>query len=219
MRILALESASSAASVAIWAKGGIKAEMTLCDGRTHSERLLPLIESALRATSLEVSDMDAVAVSVGPGSFTGIRIGVATANALALAANLPVIEVMTLEALALAAVQPTVLALLDARNERAYAALYHDLSPVWGPEALAFSEIAARTPPEAAVAGDVLQQNAPALAHLNFVPAHSAFPRAGLVAAVAAVKLGSGETRRQARPVYLLKPQAQRQLEAKRLSC
>lgn len=218
MRLLALESASAAASVAVWEDGAVKAEMTLCDGRTHSEKLLPLVEAALGALPLEVSDMDAVAVSVGPGSFTGIRIGVATANALAFAAGIPVIEVMTLEALACASSYPQTLALLDARNGRAYAALYKNAALVWGPDALPFGEIAARIPDGTVAVGDVLKENAPELSRCVFIHACCAYPRAGLVAQIAARKLEAGETRAAAKPMYLLKPQAQRQLEAQTLA-
>ncbi len=211
MKLLAIESSGAAASAAILEDGDIKAEFFMNDGKTHSEKLLPLIERMLHALSLEIRAMDAVAVSVGPGSFTGLRIGVATANALAFAHSIPVVETPTLAALARGATAKNVLALLDAGNERAYAAYYEDGAPIWGPEALPLTELAPRVSPGAVAAGDL----APDTANKLRLPFYRAFPRAGFVAEAAAVLLAAGHTVREARPLYLLKPQAQRLLEEK----
>ena len=102
------------------------AEYTLNIRKTHSERLLPLIDALLRESAVEREQLEAVAVAVGPGSFTGIRIGVATARALAQGLAIPAAGVSTLEALAEAVPTPGALIcpLLDARRNEVYGALY-----------------------------------------------------------------------------------------------
>ncbi len=213
MKLLAIESSGAVASVAVWEGGETKVEFSLNDGRTHSEKLMPLVQRALSELSLELRAINAVAVSVGPGSFTGLRIGVATANALAFASGIPVIETPTLLALAKGAAAENVLALLDARNDRAYAAYYNKGALVWGPEALALAELASRVPPETAAVGDLNPANSEKLR----LPFYRALPRAGLVAEAAAELFAAGTNNvvREARPLYLLKPQAQRLLEEK----
>ncbi len=212
MRLLAIESSGAVASAAVWADGETKAEFSLNDGKTHSEKLVPLIERALTELSLEIRAMEAVAVSVGPGSFSGLRIGVATANAIAYANGIPVVETPTLLALAKGAASENVLALLDARNDRAYAAYYNKCVLSWGPEALALVDLAARVPKGTAAVGDLSPTQAAKLG----LPFHRALPRAGLVADVAAVLFAAGiNIVHEARPLYLLKPQAQRLLEEK----
>ncbi len=209
MILLAIESSGAVASAAVWEDGCTRAEFSLNDGKTHSEKLLPLIGSALSALSLDIQAMDAVAVSVGPGSFTGLRIGVATANALAFANGIPVVETPTLAALAKGAAVENVLALIDAGSGRAYAAYYSDDALVWGPEALPISELAPRVPIGTAAVGDL----APASAQMLGLPFYRAMPRAGLVAETAAALFAAGRAVKEARPLYLLKPQAQRLLE------
>ncbi len=212
MKLLAIESSGAVASAAVWAEGETRAEFSLNDGKTHSEKLMPLIERALEELSLEIQAMDAIAVSVGPGSFSGLRIGVATANALAYANGVPVIETPTLMALAKCATAENALALLDARNERAYAAYYVNGVLEWGPEALPLAGIAARVPAGTIAAGDLETASAGKLG----LPFYRALPRAGLVAEAAAALFAAGtNVVREARPLYLLKPQAQRMLEEK----
>ncbi len=213
MKLLAIESSGAIASAAIWADGETKAEFSLNDGKTHSEKLVPLIERALSELALDIRAMDAVAVSVGPGSFSGLRIGVATANAIAYANCIPVIETPTLLALARGATSANILALLDARNERAYAAYYDRGAPVWGPEALTIAGLASRVPPETVAVGDL----SPTAAEKLRLPFYRALPRAGLVAETAAELFAAEKASavREARPLYLLKPQAQRLLEEK----
>lgn len=102
------------------------AEQTLNVGKTHSERLMPLVDGMLRGSGIEREQIQAVAVAAGPGSFTGIRIGVATARALAQGLSIPAVGVSTLEAMAGAIHLPGMLIcpLLDARRNEVYSALY-----------------------------------------------------------------------------------------------
>lgn len=102
------------------------AEFTLNIRKTHSERLMPLIDALLKESAVEREQLQAVAVAAGPGSFTGIRIGVSTARALAQGLAIPAVGVSTLQALAEAVPSPGALVcpLLDARRNEVYSALY-----------------------------------------------------------------------------------------------
>ena len=97
MKILAIESSSLVASAAVLEDDIIKAEYVLNNKKTHSQTLLPMIDEVLRHSETEASEVDAVAVSSGPGSFTGLRIGAATAKGIGMALNKPLIAVPTLD--------------------------------------------------------------------------------------------------------------------------
>lgn len=126
MRVLGIETATWTASVAIIDEGQTLAEHTLPQSASHGTSLFPLIGDALRSTALRLSDIELLAVSIGPGSFTGLRIGLSVVKGLALATGTPVIGVPTLEALAFAVgPQPQLLwATLDARKREVYAAAF-----------------------------------------------------------------------------------------------
>jgi tRNA threonylcarbamoyladenosine biosynthesis protein TsaB len=122
MRILALDTATEACSVALLSDGGLIGRFQEV-GRGHAEQILGMVDATLAEAGLPLSMLDAIAASVGPGAFTGVRISVSVAQGLAFGAGLPVIAVTTLEALALAAVRggaAQVLACLDARMGEVY---------------------------------------------------------------------------------------------------
>ncbi|MFQ5456847.1 MAG: tRNA (adenosine(37)-N6)-threonylcarbamoyltransferase complex dimerization subunit type 1 TsaB [Myxococcota bacterium] len=124
--VLAVETATDTGSVALVSKEGVRAEITLGLALRHGDRILGAIDYALAETSLRIPDLAALAVSAGPGSFTGLRIGLATVKGLAEAHPLPIVAVPTLEALALNAPggEVPVCPLLDARKGEVYGALY-----------------------------------------------------------------------------------------------
>ncbi len=131
MKILAVDSSGLVASAAIWEgnpgeNGSILALSSTDYKKTHSQTLLPMIDSICKEISAMAEDFDAVAVSAGPGSFTGLRIGSATAKAIAMAADAPVIEVPTLSGLAfnLWGAGSLVCPMMDARRNQVYTALY-----------------------------------------------------------------------------------------------
>ena len=128
MLILALESSAKAASVALCRDGVLIAQSQQCSGLTHSCTLLPLAEQMLKNTDTKLADVDAIAVARGPGSFTGVRIGVSTAKGLAWGAQKPAIGVSTLEAMAYhglaAGAGALVCAAMDARRSQVYNALF-----------------------------------------------------------------------------------------------
>ena len=123
MRILAIDTATEACSVALWNDGTIKAHFELCP-REHTQRILPMVEEILAAGDLTLTDIDALAFGRGPGSFTGVRIGIGIAQGLALGANLPMIGVSTLATMAQGAWRKNgatrVLAAIDARMGEVY---------------------------------------------------------------------------------------------------
>ena len=126
MRILAFESSAKAASVALMEDGTLVAESFVNNGKTHSATLMPMAQQLLRDCGVAAGDLDAVAVARGPGSFTGVRIGVAAAKGLAWAAEKPVCGVSTLEAMAfqLRQVRGIVCPVMDARRAQVYNALF-----------------------------------------------------------------------------------------------
>lgn len=128
MRILAIDTSTSSLGAAIADENGVLGEFGLHTGRQHSEALLPLLDGLLRAAGLKLAELDAFAVTVGPGSFTGLRIGLATVKAWVQALNKPLCAVSTLEALAYTAFEADKLIcpVLDARRNEVYAALFAD---------------------------------------------------------------------------------------------
>ncbi len=126
MKILALETAAKAVSAAITEDGKVLASAYQDTGLTHSRTLMPLVELLLRNTGLAAADMDAFAVSAGPGSFTGVRIGVSAAKGLAWAADKPCIPVSTLAALArnVSFWDGLAVCAMDARRQQVYNALF-----------------------------------------------------------------------------------------------
>ncbi len=126
MNTLAIDTSTSVLSVCI-RKGEVSASLALRKGLEHSPSLLPLIERLMAEISLSADQLDLVVCSVGPGSFTGIRIGLATAKGIAFAVSKPLVGVSTLDALALPfATAPAVYPVIDARKGRWYTALYRN---------------------------------------------------------------------------------------------
>ena len=140
--LLALDTSTAYASIALTHDDAILAELTWRVENRHSSELLPRVEETLRARRVTPGQLDAIAVALGPGSFNGVRAGVATAKGLALALDIPVVGVPTLDVMAwgarLAPVE--VWALLDAGRGEVYAAVYDTTAPqaeTWEPRALA----------------------------------------------------------------------------------
>ena len=126
MKILAVESSAKAASCAVLADGELLASAWQAAGLTHSRTLLPMVEGMLKNSELTMEAMDAVAVAAGPGSFTGLRIGIAAVKGLAWAAEKPCIPVSTLEAMAwpLAHLEGSIVCAMDARRQQIYNAAF-----------------------------------------------------------------------------------------------
>lgn len=132
MKILALETSAKSVSVAVTEDGVPLASSYQNTGLTHSRTLMPLLDAMLTSSGLELQDMDALAVAAGPGSFTGLRIGVSALKGLAWAAEKPCCGVSTLEAMArnLAHMDALIVCAMDARRNQVYNALFEAKSGV-----------------------------------------------------------------------------------------
>ena len=225
MKILALETSAKAVSAAVSENGKILCSGYQDTGLTHSRTLMPIVEHILKNTGLTVADMDAIAVAAGPGSFTGIRIGVAAAKGLAFAADKPAVGVSTLAAMArnVAFCDGLVVCAMDARRQQVYNALFEakdgQLTRLTPDRAISLAELAAELandPRPKTVVGDGARL---CFAHLTeagiscrLAPAHLVMQNAMSVALEAeAMAAEGGLVSAQAlEPVYLRPAQADR---------
>ena len=231
MKILGIESASLVASVAVVTDGLVTAEYTVNFKKTHSQTLLPMIDEVTRMLELDLNDVDAIAVSGGPGSYTGLRIGSATAKGLGLALNKPLVHVPTMDAMAynLYGSSALICPVMDARRGQVYTGLYHyeDAFEVVKPQCgmdihELIGELNARGE-RVIFLGDGVPVFAEQLKNLmkvpySFAPAHMNRQRAASFAFLAFEKLRKGEVVPAAdhAPEYLRLSQAEREKAAKR---
>ena len=219
MIVLALESSAIAASAALQKDDRLLAEMTLNRGNTHSENLLPMVESLLSRLDLTIDNIDLFAVSVGPGSFTGVRIGVATVKGLAFGKGKPCVGVSTLEALAenLAFLSDSLICpVMNARRNQVYTALFRGKNRLLPDSAISVAELenilSAYSEPVLFV-GDGYDLVTSQIKHPYLpVPERLRLQSAASVACVALRKTAEGKslTDAQLSPVYLRPSQAER---------
>lgn len=225
MRILALETSAKAVSVAVTEDGRLLALGFQDTGLTHSRTLMPIVEHLLKNTDLAMADMDAVAVAVGPGSFTGIRIGVSAAKGLAFAASIPTVGVSTLAAMArnAAFADGLVVCAMDARRNQIYNALFEAkngrLTRLTPDRAIGLDELSEELredPRPKTVVGDGGRLCAGALTaagvDCRLAPPHLLMQSAATVALEAeeAAQNGGLVSAQELLPVYLRPPQAER---------
>ena len=228
MRILGIESSSLVASVAIVEDETTMAEYTVNFKKTHSQTLLPMIDEMVKLLEIDLSTVDAIAVSGGPGSFTGLRIGSATAKGLGLALHKPLIHVPTLDATAynLYGTEALICPIMDARRNQVYTGIYRfreSFEIVHGQDAMDIDELIGilNSIGEPVIfLGDgvpVLRSRIEETLTVRalFAPAHVNRQRASAVAALGAVyfKEGKTETAMEHKPDYLRKSQAERERE------
>lgn len=212
MRILALETSTEYCSVALWQDGVVVDRCELA-GQKHSEVLIEMLDALLREAGVKLAQLDGIAFGMGPGSFTGVRIACGVAQGLAMGADLPVMGVCTLQALAQASGHNKVIAALDARMGEVYRAAYEKREEKW---------VTVCEP------GLSLPQHAPQVAGTDWFGAGSGFalhgavlgeryagqlagnnaqavPQAGAIAMLAALRFAAGEgmDAAQAMPLYL----------------
>ena len=230
MRILGIESSSLVASAAVVENEVTLAEYTVNYKKTHSQTLLPMIDEMMRLLDMEPSAVDAIAVSGGPGSFTGLRIGSATAKGLGLALKKPLIHVPTLDAMAygLFGASGLICPMMDARRQQVYTGIYRfeeRFEIVMEQSALVVADLAERLNAlgeRVIFLGDGVPVYEKQLAETLtvpycFAPAHVNRQRAASVAALGAVYFAEGKTETAAehKPDYLRKSQAEREREEK----
>ena len=230
MTILAIDSSGLVAGAAVMEDERMTAEYTVNYKKTHSQTLMPMVDTILKGLDMGLDEIDAVAVSSGPGSFTGLRIGAASAKGLAMALDKPVISVPTLEALAynLYGFRGLTVPIMDARREQVYTGIYefgpeNELLTLMEGAAMAFSELLERLNElgrEVCFLGDgvpvfkeYIRDNA--AVKYSFAPNHLSHQRAGSVGALAMQYYKEGKycTAAEMRPVYLRKSQAERERE------
>lgn len=126
MKILAIDTSGPNCSIAVTEDNKVIADFTINNGTTHSQNLVPMIEQVQKFTNIELSDIDAFACSIGPGSFTGLRIGIATVKGFAMSLNKPTLSVPTLLALAynVQNFDGIICSIIDAKNDNVYAGIY-----------------------------------------------------------------------------------------------
>ncbi|WP_101697975.1 tRNA (adenosine(37)-N6)-threonylcarbamoyltransferase complex dimerization subunit type 1 TsaB [Clostridium minihomine] len=126
MKILAIDSTAVAASAAVMEDDRLLGEFFIHTKQTHSQTLMPMVQQVLDCTGISINEIDLFAAAAGPGSFTGVRIGVACVKGMAMAQNKPCVGVSTLEAMAynLSCPGAVVCAVMDARREQVYNALF-----------------------------------------------------------------------------------------------
>ena len=226
MRILGIESSSLVASVAVVTDDILTAEYTVNFKKTHSQTLLPMIDEMMKLLEIGPETVDAIAVSGGPGSFTGLRIGSATAKGLGLALGKPLIHVPTVDAMAynLYSSSALICPIMDARRNQVYTGLYHYKDR--------FEIVKEQCPMDMGVLAAELNDRGEKVIFLgdgvpvyreqieklltvpyDFAPAHMNRQRAGAVAALGAVYYREGriETAADHGPDYLRKSQAERE--------
>lgn len=229
MKLLVLDSSGLVASVALLEDERLIAEYTTGNKLTHSQTLLPMLDEIIRRTTFDMEDVDAIAVAMGPGSFTGLRIGAATAKGLGLALNKPVIPVPTVDGLAyqLFGVSSLICPMMDARRKQVYTGFYR----FHGDQMEVVKEQCAQS------VQDTLEQlkayGEPVIflgdgvpvyrkeieeamgADAVFAPAHANRQRAGAVGALAEVyyRKGIWQSADAFAPEYLRKSQAERERE------
>ncbi|MBI1804015.1 MAG: tRNA (adenosine(37)-N6)-threonylcarbamoyltransferase complex dimerization subunit type 1 TsaB [Ignavibacteriae bacterium] len=196
MNVLGIETATAVCGAALAEDGRIVAENWFEAQHTHSEKLVILIDRTLQSCHRTVSQLDAIAVSIGPGSFSGLRIGLSVAKGLAIACNLPIVAVPTLRALALRAIterfvgqQGYILPMIEARRGEVYTALYEmraeSLNEIVAPRAVSASECSTMIPEDdlpVIVMGDGAEKFAEHWPRITIPPREKRLCSAALVA-------------------------------------
>lgn len=230
MRILAIDTASNVASAAVVEDGILRGEYILNFNKTHSQKIMPMIDALMSDLELKPADINVFAAANGPGSFTGLRIGVASVKALAHAVNKPVVGISTLASLAynLPFCEHIIVPIMDARRNHVYTASYiwdedgfKELSP---DEVISIDECIDSCGEflDTVFVGDgvpvykeYIEERLGERAH--FAPASALMQRASSIAMLAKEKADKGEVQKynELEPFYLRKSQAEREYEEK----
>ena len=234
MKILALDSSGLVASVALAEDDNLIAEYTVQYKKTHSQTLLPMLEEISRMVELDLAAVDAIAVAAGPGSFTGLRIGSATAKGLAFALQKPIVPVPTVDGLAyqMYGAQSLVCPIMDARRNQVYTGIYefvadqnglyrYEMRVIKEQCAVAFDEIAAvlnKLDRSVIFLGDgvpVFQERMAQVMQVPYqtAPLHRARQSAAAIAALGSLYYAQGKIESGAEhvPEYLRLSQAERE--------
>jgi len=229
MRILSLDSATEVATCAILEDNNLLGETILNYKKQHSVILMPMIDSLLKNLNLSIKDLDGFVVSKGPGSFTGLRIGMATIKGLSQGTNKPFVSVSTLDALAynMCYTSGIICPVLDALRGNVYTALYSftdsKLKLISDYMVISVEELVSLLEKQnepVCFIGDGIQKNKDLLSSLDnvsFAPGHLNIVRASSLGELGHELLSNGieESLHNSGPVYLRKSQAERELDKK----
>lgn len=228
MNILGIESSSLVASVAIVTDQVVTAEYTVNFKKTHSQTLLPMLDEVIKMTGFDLETIDAIAVSAGPGSFTGLRIGSATGKGLGLALDKPMVSVPTIDAMAynLYGCASIVCPIMDARRDQVYTGIYENKNGFSIRKESCAMDIRdlIQELNELGEAVIFLGDGVPVYKKqieeamtvpFSFAPAHVSRQRGASVAALGSLYFEEGNivTAAEHAPDYLRKPQAERERE------
>lgn len=231
MKILALDSSGLVASVAVVEDDNLLGEYTMNYKKTHSQTLLPMLDEVAKMMELDLKTIDVIAVSAGPGSFTGLRIGAATAKGLALALDKEIVSVPTVDAMAynVWGCKDLICPLMDARRQQTYTGIYEfvdgRMQTIVSQSVLMIEEIVEKINQigkKTVFLGDgvpvfreYLEKNI--MVPYDFVPANNNKQRAASVAAMGKIlyEQGMGQHARDHKPDYLRASQAEREFQNK----
>lgn len=225
-KILALDTSGTSMSVAVTQGDKLLAEISTGGIKKHAQGLMPAVDSCLRLAGLNLLDIDTIACSCGPGSFTGLRIGVSTAKGLAHGANIPgVVGVPTLDALAYNAYTPPIVPIMDARRGQVYTTMYdyiegkhirlREYACIHINDVM---DILRLLGVRATFTGDAVRTHRGLLEEQGHTIATELIVRASNVGYEAARMLGEGGTPQSPHelvPMYVRKPQAERELASR----
>lgn len=223
MNILAMDTSTLTATVAVLSDEKLIGEFTVCNKLTHSQIIMPMLDTMLKTADVDLKDIDVFAVAVGPGSFTGLRIGMATVKTLAQTLNKPVVGVTSLNAVAqnFSFTDYFICPIMDARHNEVYNALYLNGKEVIESRATDINDLLDELEGKKVVfAGDgaiVYKDLIHSRSNADWVtaPQNLIMPRAASVAAVALKRALNNDydDPYTLNPLYLKKSQAERELE------
>ena len=230
MKILGIDTSSMAASVAVIEDNKLICEYTINTKKTHSQKLMPMIENMLGLSDLKVREIDAIAVCEGPGSFTGLRIGMATAKAIAHVNDIPVIGVNSLEALAanMNLCDKKICSILDAQRNQVYTGRYQyegtklvEIKEIGIQQIDELLEELAQSGEQWILVGEAVykyEDKIREISNIEIPAASNNVTKAGSLCSVAKVKFDEGKDIFDCytvNPLYIRKSQAEEQYEEK----
>lgn len=230
MKILGIDTSSMAASVAVIEDNKLICEYTINTKKTHSQKLMPMIENMLGLSDLNVREIDAIAVCEGPGSFTGLRIGMATAKAIAHVNDIPVIGVNSLEALAanMNLCDKKICSILDAQRNQVYTGRYQyegtklvEIKEIGIQQIDELLEELAQSGEQWILVGEAVykyEDKIREISNIEIPAASNNVTKAGSLCSVAKVKFDEGKdifNCYTVNPLYIRKSQAEEQYEEK----
>jgi tRNA threonylcarbamoyladenosine biosynthesis protein TsaB len=231
MKLLAIESSGLVASIAVLEDDKLVGEFTTNFKKTHSQTLLPMLDDVVKILGISLEEIDAIAVSGGPGSFTGLRIGSATAKGLGLALDKPLIHIPTVDGIAynLYGTEKLICPLMDARRQQVYTGLYtfedSQFKVIKKQQAISIEELVEeinQLNQSIIFLGDGVPVYKEFIENhvkteFSFAPPHLSYQRAGAVAALGVHYFQKGilQSAREYKPEYLRVSQAERELALK----